>query len=105
MASTETSTTRVSVQYERKLSDGNYGSEGLSMSWAVSYEDVGDLACDAAIVDARCQLIASALREAVLSQLATSEARNVAYQAARELNPPPPATAADGSSDLEDMPF
>jgi hypothetical protein len=31
--------TDVTVQYDRKLSDGNYGSEGLSMSWTVTYDD------------------------------------------------------------------
>lgn len=99
--------TDITVHYERKFSDGNYGSEGLSLSWSVTYEDTDDLACDQEVVDARCRLIASTLREAVLTQLANSEARNVAWAAQRELNPPPPrqAIAAGAEPDLEEIPF
>jgi hypothetical protein len=100
--------TDVTVQYERKFSDGNYGSEGLSLSWTVTHEDTGDLAADPPVVDARCRAIGSALRAAVLSFLSTSEARNVAFAAQRELNPPPPrapAGPAAPTESLEDLPF
>jgi curli biogenesis system outer membrane secretion channel CsgG len=100
--------TDVTVQYDRKLSDGNYGSEGLSMSWTVTYDDSdNDLAADQAVVSSRCQVIGSAIREAVLSFLSKSEARNVAYAAQRELNLPPPRTAepAPPTESLEDLPY
>lgn len=91
--------TDINVQYERKFSDGNYGSEGLSMSVTI----------DEVVTDEEALDIAHRLRRTVLSFLAASEARNVAYAAQRELNPPPPrqAVAAGANSDvtLEDMPF
>src|SRR4051794_16250532 len=100
----------MTVQYERKFSDGNYGSEGLALSWTVTYEDDSDLAADPPIVEARCHEIGSALRAAVLSFLSTSAARNVGYAAQRELNPPPPPPLAyvpteAPTESLEDLPF
>jgi hypothetical protein len=88
---------QVTVHYERKFSDGNYGSEGLSLSWTV---DDADLAAG--------ERIAATLRTAVLRQLARSAARPVAYSARQELDgprpEPVPATVAD-STDMEDLPF
>lgn len=108
----------VTVHYERKFSDGNYGSEGLSMSWTVDYDDSGnDLAADPAVVNGRCEVIANALRTAVLGQLARCGANNVAWAAKQELNPPPPppppplrstptpVAASANSADMEDLPF
>jgi hypothetical protein len=108
------SDTVVSVSYERKFSDGNYGSEGLSLSWTVTYEDDSDYACDAQIVEARCTEIASKLRVAVLQELGKSRAHRVSWAARSELLPPdevrPAATAAaldshGNTQDLEDLPF
>lgn len=88
--------TDINVQYERKYSDGNYGSEGLSMSVTI-----GEVVTDEEALD-----IAHRLRRTVLSFLAASEARNVAHAAQRELNPPSPRQAvAAGADPLEDMPF
>jgi len=45
----------MTVQYERKFSDGNYGSEGLSLTWTATYDDGdSDLAADQSIIEARC---------------------------------------------------
>src|SRR6266498_493697 len=105
---TDTATT-ITVQYERKFSDGNYGSEGLSLSWTVTYTDNDELAIDEDIANARCAHITTILRNAVLEQLAKSEAERVAWAANRELNPPAPRqpqpVAAGAASDMEDMPF
>lgn len=84
------SDTVVSVSYERKFSDGQYGSEGLSMSWTVTYEDDTDLACDSVMVEARCREIGSKLRIAVLQQLGESRANRVAWAARDELQDPEP---------------
>ncbi len=100
--------TDITVQYERKFSDGNYGSEGLSLSWTVSYDDsASELAADPEVIRARCAHIAASLRASVLTELAKSEARNVAYAAQRELNPPPPRVpvAAGQNYDPEESPF
>lgn len=102
------SDTVVNVHYERKFSDGNYGSEGLSMSWTVTYEDETDLACDSEIVEARCNEIGAKLRVAVLTELGKSRARLVALSARDELTPPAEPAAVDSKGhkeSLEDLPF
>src|SRR5215831_17259636 len=94
----DTEHTIVSVQYERKFSDGNYGSEGLSLSWTVTYEDPGDAACDGETAAARCQEIGGKLRLAVLSFLTQSASERVAYMAERELAGAEPAVGRLESS-------
>jgi hypothetical protein len=96
------SDTVVSVSYDRKFADGNYGSEGLSLSWTVTYEDETDEACNSEIVEARCNEIAAKLRIAVLQELSRSQARQVAWAAQHELELPITDSPPDP---LEDMPF
>ena len=93
----------ITVQYERKFSDGNFGSEGLSLSWTTAYDD-GDIAIDPELIAMRCTAISDALRSAVLSELAKSTAPRVANQARYELDPrtpgqPKAVVAAGGPSD------
>jgi hypothetical protein len=95
------SDTVVSVSYDRKFADGNYGSEGLSLSWTVTYEDETDLACDSEIVEARCNEIAAKLRVAVLQELSRSRAYQVARAARQELEP----SVTGVTEDLEDLPL
>lgn len=92
--------TDVTIQYERKFSDGNYGSEGVSFSTTYTLEGEP-------ITDEEFTAVLASLRRCVLGELSKSEARNVAYAAQRELNPPPPrqAVAPGAPADLEDMPF
>lgn len=91
--------TDITIQYERKMSDGNYGSEGLSVSMTETFEQPPS--------DDDLDVLVRRLRVFVLVELSKSEARNVAYAAQRELNPPPPrqAVAPGAPADLEDMPF
>lgn len=90
----------VTIHYERKLSDGNYGSEGVSCSTTFSHPGEP-------ITDEDFAATVAALRRSVLGQLSKSAAQQVAWAAQRELNPPPPrqAVAAGAPADLEDMPF
>jgi hypothetical protein len=76
-------TTEITVGYERKFSDGNYGSEGVSLSATLKGDD-GELTDELAI---DCT---SRLRAVVLALLASSVAPRVASAAQYELNPPPP---------------
>jgi hypothetical protein len=90
--------TDVTVQYERKLSDGNYGSEGLSLSLSETLEtDPGDDALD---------VIFQRVRVFVLTELSKSQAERVAWAANRELNPPRAALRPAGPTEsTEDAPF
>jgi hypothetical protein len=94
----------ITVLYERKLSDGNYGCEGLSMASTVT---VGQ---DDWRID-ELMALAKELRVAVLTKLSESEAGRVAWVAKRELEPPAPkqpAPAAGNGAEqesLEDLPF
>ena len=97
--------TVVSVSYDRKFSDGNYGSEGMSLSWTVTYEDETDEACNSEVVEARCSMIAAKLRTAVLTELGKSRSRMVALSARDELGLPPQRVPSDSSESLEDLPF
>ena len=72
----------ITVQYDRKFSDGNFGSEGLSLTWTTTV--------DSELLIERCSAISRALREAVLTELAKSAAPGVANAAKYELNPPTP---------------
>jgi hypothetical protein len=83
------------VQYERKYSDGNYGSEGLSLSWtfAIDEEDLNTETVTASI---------AMVKRVVLGELGASKAERVAWAAAQELGPPRPAKATD---EEEDIPF
>jgi hypothetical protein len=104
---------QITVQYERKLSDDNYGSEGLSMSLTVELDaesfaqaqEEGVLLLDL-LHDRAVQL-----RQAVLLELSQSAAERVAWAANRELNPPKPTpdpstTVSAGQPDeLEDLTF
>src|SRR5262245_58771308 len=94
--------TTITVGYERKYSDGNYGSEGLSMMVSLpieDYEGTGNV----------LKMYAALVREQVLGQLAKSPVPRIARVAAEELNPRPrPAVGAardDDSEDPEDLPF
>ena len=92
---------RLTVGYERKLSDGNYGSEGLSMSISVPMEP-SELMRDAA------RTAAIELRVVVLGLLAEHGSERVAHVARYELNPPPsrqPVAAGRPADELEEMPF
>jgi len=91
--------TVITVGYERKLSDGNYGSVGLSMMVSVPVEV--DEAVSGALSD-----YAHRLRREVLSKLIKSGPPRVARAAAEELNPRPRVAAGvDDSEDPEDLPF
>ena len=93
------------AQYERKFSDGNYGSEGLSLSVTVTISDEAE--------DwSTSEDYARDLRTMVLGFLATSRASQVAYAARRELNGPQTAPAEAGAAmyatpdgELEEIPF
>lgn len=90
------------VGYERKLSDGNYGSEGLSMSWTWTNDD----AAEREISGESIELAVAFLRKTVLAHLSRSAAARVAFEARRELDPRPQAVAAPSDSEnLEDLPF
>jgi hypothetical protein len=86
--------TQITVQYERKLSDGQYGSEGCSLTWTGPHDqDYGS--------------IAAALRVQVLAFLSRSGAPEVAWKAKHELNPEPRdgVPVAVEAGDGEDLPF
>jgi hypothetical protein len=94
-------TPTVTVLYERKLSDGNYGSEGLSMAVSHSLEPSERL--DDVLVS-----IARVMRQLVLGELARSAAPRVARMAEQELNPGSrnkPVPVDNGAEELEDLPF
>ena len=95
------------VMYERKFSDGNYGSEGLSLAWTGTYEDDDPL-----VIGAKYAQVAAALRAHVLEQLARSAAERVRWAANRELHDREPKPTPDvdirepiAVSDLEDLPL
>ena len=83
--------TQITVTYERKLSDGHYGSEGCSLTWMGPHDQPYDD-------------VLAALRVQVLAFLSRSGAPEVAWKAEHELSP----TNHDGVpvvSDPEDRPF
>jgi hypothetical protein len=95
----------LSVSYERKFSDGNYGSEGLSVSWSWD-------AADSEGPGEAIESVALMLRTTVLTQLANSAAERVRWAANHELHARDPKPA-DGeavigeeeTTDLESLPF
>jgi hypothetical protein len=84
---------QVTVTYERKLSDGHYGSEGCSFTWTGPQDQsYGD--------------IAAALRVQVLAFLSRSGAPEVAWKAEHELSPTHANSVPVGAPDeLEDLPL
>lgn len=95
-----TSSNTITVTYERKFSDGNYGAEGLSLSVTIADRVTDEEALD----------VAHRVRRTVLSFLAASAASRVASAARFELNPPPPldrqpVAAGSATSDLQEAPF
>lgn len=90
----------LTVQYERKFSDGNFGSEGISLSITTTVSP------DYFVEDHAAE-VARALRAAVLTELSHSAATRVASAAAYELNPPSAAArpAVAGAPGFEDQPF
>jgi len=96
---TNTMQEMITVGYERKYSDGNYGSEGLSMMVSLRVEDYEGTA------DV-LTMYAALVREQVLGQLAKSPVSRVARIAAQELDPHARVAAPiDNSDDTEDLPF
>jgi len=90
------------AHYERKLSDGNYGSEGLPLSWTWDIDTEGELPSESV------ELTFDMLRTLVLTQLGKSQARQVAWAAKHELEPPLAKEAKDPAeavTDAEDLPF
>ena len=93
----------ITVTYERKLSDGNYGSEGVSLTWTGPDRGDGSYASMAELYIG----VAGMLRRQVLELLAKSAASQVAHNARRELG----ATEARQAfvtathEDVEDLPF
>lgn len=88
--------TEITVQYERKFSDGNYGSEGLSVSLTI--ENNGEVE---PFVDA--ESLSHTLRRFVLGELSQSGAERVAWAATRELNSPAPQPKQE--FDPDERPF
>jgi hypothetical protein len=99
----------ISVSYERKLSDGNYGSEGLSMMIMCPVDEPDGSAADLHALAQELRDLAQELRDLVLSELADSPSPRVARVAAEELNPRPRVAAGSNSDndseDPEDLPF
>ena len=95
----------LTVFYERKISDGNYGSEGLSLGITMSLVD--DEPVEEALNDGvTIRALAQKVRHAVLLELAHSEASRVAAVAAAELNGKLPRKDDDELEvDLEALPF
>jgi len=98
---------QISVSYDRKFSDGNYGSEGLSVSW--TSDELGEMGSEE--VEATLRPMVRFLRLFVLGRLADSASERVRWAANRELHPEQkPAddklavTVPDDVS-LEDLPF
>jgi hypothetical protein len=95
------SVTEFTVQYDRKFSDGNYGSEGLSLSTTFSIND-------ADLTSERMIDYATELRRVVLSFLAGASSSSVSRAAKYELNPPQPVSAPSSAPidlDEPDMPW
>lgn len=91
--------TEITVSYERKFSDGNYGSEGMALTATVT---VDQSEADLAVSNWRAWL-----RSRVLQALSESESPRVAAAANYELSPPPPRqpVAAGAPDDMEDLPL
>ena len=101
--------TEITVTYERKFSDGHFGSESLSLSW--TYEETPmdkEIGFDESVAAA-----VEMVRSAVLTELSHSGSEGVRWAANRELHGSDPkserdevAIATDGEeTSLEDLPF
>ena len=93
----------VTIHYERKFSDGNYGSEGISLQ--ITYGVDADGTTDEAVA-AHIRF----LRQTVLSRLAASPATLVARAAQRELGDDTGGVSVKVTNQrdqpgLEDLPF
>jgi hypothetical protein len=75
----------IAVTYERKLSDGNLGSEALSITLSLVLHD--DELAEECLNDGTVRGIVKRVRAAVLGELACSGAPHVAAAAAAELGP------------------
>jgi hypothetical protein len=94
---------QLTVSYERKFSDGNYGSEGLSASWTWD-SDVDE--SNTEIEGMRAA--ANTLRDLVLHELSRSAAERVRWAANHELHAHDPKVTngeAVAITDIEDLPF
>jgi hypothetical protein len=98
--------------YERKYSDGNYGSEGLALSWTWTTDAVEE---DEDAAGDMLETTTQFLRTLVLTELAKSAAERVRWAANHELHARDPkpvverdevAIAVDGEeTSVEDLPF
>jgi hypothetical protein len=86
------------VQYERKISDQNYGSEGLAMSW--SWTDDTDPEGPGEALEAATLF----LKKQVLTLLGQSRSRAVRSAAQFELEERKTAAVVGGDDD-PDLPF
>lgn len=86
----------VTVHYERKYSDGNYGSEGVSLTTVFGASDF----------DGNVDLELTSLRRLALEFLVKSASWTVAQAAQRELEPPKvePEPELEPPS-MEDLPY
>ena len=93
------------VSYERKFSDRNYGSEGVSASWTWDPHDQPDMHFPEDQVHNAVQI----LKTMVLGELARSAAESVRWAAEHELNPPaarePVNAHMPDDDNLEDLPY
>lgn len=95
-------TDSVTVYYERKLSDGQYGSEGLSLGITMTLVD--DEPAEEVLNDGvTIRALVDKVRRAVLVELAASESPRVAAVAAAELGGV--LQPSDEEVDLEALPF
>jgi hypothetical protein len=95
-------TTRISVSYDRKFSDGNSGSEGVSFSTSFDLEpDEHDN-----FSAAQFATVVQSLRYAVLLELSEAAAsERMRALASRELHRPMTTAIDQPVQDLEDLPF
>jgi hypothetical protein len=95
------------VSYERKLSDGNFGSEGLTLSWSWQDDEVDDV--DDGQVTEQLETASQFLRTLVLTELSKSAAERVRFVANHELRAREVKVSVEPMSelepDLEDLPF
>lgn len=71
--------TQITVTFERKLTDGNYGSEGVTASWTHDIDDDGDSGSEVYVA---AHML---LKSFVLGALAESAAQQVSFVARKEL--------------------
>jgi hypothetical protein len=91
---------QLSVSYERKFSDGNYGSEGISVSWTWDAEAEDERERPGGSMEAALIY----LRRLVLRELSKSAAERVRWAANHELHAGDPKPAAEALAAPEDVP-